>query len=49
MKNAALRLSGPAALRQNGEALSRFEATQTYARAAAAARRKDALCIDKIA
>jgi hypothetical protein len=36
-------------LSRKGEALSRIEAARTYARAAAIGRRKDALCIDKIA
>lgn len=43
------RLFKPFAARQSGDALSHFEAARTYARAAAIGRRKEALCIDKIA
>jgi hypothetical protein len=41
----ALRLT----LRQNGDALSRFEAAETYRRAEAALRHRRAVCIDKLA
>jgi hypothetical protein len=41
----ALRLT----LRQNGDALSRFEAAETYRRAEAALRHRKAVCIDKLA
>lgn len=36
------------ALRQSGQALSRFEAARCYARATALSRRKDALSIDRV-
>jgi hypothetical protein len=41
----ALRLT----LRQSGDALSRFEAAETYRRADAALRYRKAVCIDRIA
>lgn len=41
----ALRLT----LRQNGDALSRFEAAETYRRAGAALRLRKAVCVDKLA